>query len=346
MARASPHNSIPLAPPHNAHLGPHAVESALGTLCPLSHKLRPRTPFRIPRRLDFALELDGAESTATVTYVLTDARPDGFWPVLVFFSGLCGHRLIAAMIEGIAHAHRIQIITLDKPGAGGSACDVALPLTARTRWMHTALLAVLAHTHIALFYALYTLLHLPSTFTATSWTLSGPFVSQIISGSVGLRFGATLPAPLPSALGWLLQLVPPIARAASWIGGVLSASAAGDKDGAAQAGAPARVLHRHVNSACRAGIMRVGIADSAEGEAHSVWRLGAGTDDATVLRGTFARLAERYADDALRIRVVYISADRMKGRAWLRGELEDTHGRCRRVDGGAVGGGAQQRAVP
>ncbi|KAJ7437943.1 hypothetical protein FB451DRAFT_1570491 [Mycena latifolia] len=128
--------------------------------------------------LDFSLELDGAESTATVTYVLTDAPPDSSWPVLIFFNGLGGHRLIAAMIEGIAHAHSVQIVTLDKPGTDSSARGVALPLAACTRWMHTALLAVLAHTHIArfaalshsngLFYALYMLLHLSPALTATS----------------------------------------------------------------------------------------------------------------------------------------------------------------------------------
>ncbi|KAJ6599693.1 hypothetical protein DFH09DRAFT_625824 [Mycena vulgaris] len=90
------------------------------------------------------------------------------------------------MIEGIARAHRVQIITLDKPGGGSSASAVPIPLSLRTRWMHAALLAVLSHTHTprfavlshsnGLFYALYTLLHLPPTLTVTSWTLTGPFV--------------------------------------------------------------------------------------------------------------------------------------------------------------------------
>ncbi|KAJ7484135.1 hypothetical protein FB451DRAFT_1363728 [Mycena latifolia] len=314
---------------------------------------------RFNSSLEFSFELDGAESTATATYALTDAPSDGSWPVLVFFNGLGGHRLIAAMIEGIARAHRVQILTLDKPGAGGSAHGVAIPLAARTRWMHTALLAVLAHTHIArfavlshsngLFYALYTLLHLPPTLVATSWTLTGPFVPQSISGSVGLRLAAALPAPLPNALGSLLQLVPPVARAASWSGGLLSASAgllapaAGDTDPEArEQRRPAHqrgYLHRCANAACRAAITRTGMGDArgamgqeallclhgAAGAADSAWGLGAGADAAAVLRGAFARLAARCPGDALRVRVVYGAADGLvpaKGRAWLKGALE------------------------
>ncbi|KAJ7437940.1 hypothetical protein FB451DRAFT_1416520 [Mycena latifolia] len=85
------------------------------------------------------------------------------WPILVFFNGLGGHRLIAAMIEGIALAHRVQILTLDKPS--GSVHGIAIPCT---HWMHATLLAILVHLHIArfavlshsngLFYALYVLL--------------------------------------------------------------------------------------------------------------------------------------------------------------------------------------------
>ncbi|KAJ7437942.1 hypothetical protein FB451DRAFT_1570490 [Mycena latifolia] len=44
-----------------------------------------------------------------------------------------------------------------------------------------------------------------------------------------------------------------------------------------------------------------------QGVADSVWGLGAGRDDAAVLRAAFAHLAERYADD---------------GRVWLKGALE------------------------
>ncbi|KAJ6599688.1 hypothetical protein DFH09DRAFT_625791 [Mycena vulgaris] len=323
--------------------------------------------------LDFDFQIPGAaSSTATVTYALTYAPADATWPVLVFFNGLGGHRFIAAMIEGIARAHRVQILTLDKPGGGSSASAVPIPLALRTRWMHAALLAVLSHTHTrrfaalshsnGLFYALYTLLHLPPTLTATSWTLTGPFVPPSISSSAALRLAAALPASLPNALGSLLQIVPPFARAASWSGGFLSASAgllsgagtgAGvDDDEAREARKPAHergYMHRHVGSACRAEIMRRGMAESrvamgqeallclhggdtvvpraGEGDSEdSVWGLGASTFDAAVLQNAFARLAELHPDDALRMRVVYGKADGMvppKGRAWLRGVLEE-----------------------
>ncbi|KAJ6509821.1 hypothetical protein DFH09DRAFT_1288643 [Mycena vulgaris] len=321
--------------------------------------------------LDFDSQIPGAaSSTATVTYALTYAPADAAWPVLVFFNGLGGHRFIAAMIEGIARAHCVQILTLDKPGGGSSSSAVPVPLTLRTRWMHAALLAVLSHTHIrrfatlshsnGLFYALYTLLHLPPTLTATSWTLSGPFVPPSISGSAALRLAAALPAPLPNALGSLLQIVPPFARAASWSGGLLSASAGllsgagagADDDEAREALKPPHergYMHRHVGGACRAEIMRRGMAKNrvamgqeallslhggdtvapragAGEEEDSVWGLGAGPTDAAVLQNAFARMAELYPDDALRVRVVYGKADGMvppKGRAWLRGVLED-----------------------
>ncbi|KAJ6517101.1 hypothetical protein DFH09DRAFT_1430832 [Mycena vulgaris] len=325
---------------------------------------------RFNHSLDFDFQIPGAaSSTATVTYALTSAPADAAWPVLVFFNGLGGHRFIAAMIEGIARAHRVQILTLDKPGGGSSASAVPIPLALRTRWMHAALLAVLSHTHTqcfavlshsnGLFYALYTLLHLPPTLTATSWTLTGPFVPPSISGSAALRFAAALPASLPSALGSLLQIVPPFARAASWSGGFLSASAgllssagAGADDDETRKPAHKRgYMHRHVGGACRAEIMRRGMAESrvamgqeallclhggetvtlgstdtvGAGE-DSVWGLGAGPTDAAVLQNAFARMAELYPDDTLRLRVVYGKADGLvpaKGRAWLRGVLED-----------------------
>jgi hypothetical protein len=53
--------------------------------------------------LDLDFQLSGAEThTTTVSYALTDAPPDSPWLVVVFFNGLGGHRLIAAMIEGIS----------------------------------------------------------------------------------------------------------------------------------------------------------------------------------------------------------------------------------------------------
>ncbi|KAJ6529326.1 hypothetical protein B0H19DRAFT_1274361 [Mycena capillaripes] len=242
---------------------------------------------RFNHTLGFDFELPGAEtSTASVTYALTDAPLSASLPVLVLFNGLGGHRLIAAMTEGIARSHSVQILTLDKPGAGGSSLGVSIPLATRTRWMHTALLAVLAHHSITrfavlshsngLFYALYTLLHLPPTLTATSWTLSGPFVPPSISGSVALRLAAALPAPLPNALGSILQLVPPVARAVSWSGGLLSMSA-----GLLSAASPAatgedgldererlkpphqrRYLHRYVGAAAREAIMQRAMDES------------------------------------------------------------------------------------
>ncbi|KAJ7689909.1 hypothetical protein B0H17DRAFT_1201939 [Mycena rosella] len=311
-------------------------------------------------RFNNTLDFTFAGQPATATYALTAAPPGGAWPVLIFFNGLGGHRLIAAMIEGIASAHRVQILTVDKPGAGGSARGVSLPLAHRTRWMHAALLAVLAHTRTTrfavlshsngLFYALHTLLHLPPALTATRWTLSGPFVPPALSGSAALRLAAALPAPLPNALGALLQVVPPLGRAVSWSGGLLAAVSPGpaldaeateQRKPAAQRG----YMHRHVGGACRAAIMRRGMGEArvamgqealfclhgadpapdAEGGGDSVWGLGPGTSAADVLHSAFARLAARYPDDALGVRVVYGAADGMvpaKGRAWLRGVLE------------------------
>ncbi|KAJ7472905.1 hypothetical protein B0H11DRAFT_2236783 [Mycena galericulata] len=249
---------------------------------------------RFSHTLDFDLELAGVDGhTATVTYALTDAPPDGSWPVLVFFNGLGGHRLIAAMIEGIAREHKVQFLTLDKPNAGGSARGVRIPLAARTRWMHAALLAVLEHEHIlrfavlshsnGLFYALYTLLHLPPTLTATTWTISGPFVPPSISGSVGLRLAAALPAQLPNALGSLMQIVPPVERIVGWSSGLLSMSSAllsAPSASASDGGAgqedvtradarerrkpphERRYMHRFVGRACSQELMRRALDES------------------------------------------------------------------------------------
>ncbi|KAJ7848543.1 hypothetical protein B0H13DRAFT_2674987 [Mycena leptocephala] len=344
---------------------------ATGTDAPSGLDEDPTAYLALPRfnnTLHFQFELPGTEShTANVTYALTDAPPDGSWPVLVFFNGLGGHRLIAAMTEGIARSHRVQILTLDKPNAG-------IPLAARTRWMHAALLAVLAHRAITrfalfshsngLFYALYTLLHLPPTLTATTWTLTGPFVPASISGSVALRLAAALPRRSP--------VVPPIARAVSWSGGLLSLSAgllspssSSSPTSSSAASADSTPPHqrgyidRTIGPACRAAIMRRGMAESraamgqeallclhggdaapragaastSEDESDSVWGLGAGATDADVLRGAFTRLAGRYPSSSssssslgLQIRVVYGAADGLvpvRGRTWLKGVLED-----------------------
>ncbi|KAJ7115081.1 hypothetical protein C8R43DRAFT_1156259 [Mycena crocata] len=91
-------------------------------------------------------------------FLVFDAPPAASWPVLVFFNGLGGHRLIAAMIEGIAREHHVQILTLDKPGGGGSSSAISsargTTIASRTRWMHTAVLAVLAYHHTTSFAAL------------------------------------------------------------------------------------------------------------------------------------------------------------------------------------------------
>ncbi|KAJ7154493.1 hypothetical protein C8R46DRAFT_1117514 [Mycena filopes] len=316
---------------------------------------------RFHHTLDFELDLPGVgPHTETVSYALTDAPPDRSWPVLVFFNGLGGHRLIAALTEGIAREHHVQLLTLDKPAGGRSS---PTPLAARTRWMHAALLAVLAHERIprfaalshsnGIFYALYTLLHLPPTLTATSWALTGPFVPASISGAAGLRIAATLPAALPGALGSLLQLVPPVARAMTWSGGFLgavsmaTATPVGPQEREERKPAHKRqYMHRYVNEACRSAIMSRGMREGrvamgqeallclhggapapggeGESEPNSVWGIGGGATDADVLRGAFARLAERYPDDALRMSVVYGADDGLvpaQGRTWLKGVL-------------------------
>ncbi|KAJ6605296.1 hypothetical protein DFH09DRAFT_1300030 [Mycena vulgaris] len=130
--------------------------------------------------------------------------------------------------------------------------------------MHAALLVILAriNTHRfavtshsnGLLYVFYTLLYMPPTLTATSWTRHGPLVQPSISGCVGLR----LAAPLLNALGALMQLVPPLARAASWRGEVL------DEEEREACKPPHRrgYVHRHHSGACRTEIMRRAMAES------------------------------------------------------------------------------------
>ncbi|KAJ6592056.1 hypothetical protein DFH09DRAFT_1414899 [Mycena vulgaris] len=146
------------------------------------------------------------------------------------------------------------------------------PIALRTRCVHVALLAVLARTHTQRFA---TLLYLPPTLTATSWILHGPFVPPSISGSAGLRLAAALPAPLPNAFDALMQLVPTLARATNWSGGLLSASvgllsSAGIGDGVLdeeerEARKPPHqrgYMHRHLSGKCRVEIMRRAMAES------------------------------------------------------------------------------------
>ncbi|KAJ7093414.1 hypothetical protein B0H15DRAFT_947538 [Mycena belliarum] len=331
--------------------------------------------------LAFSFDLAGTAYPSTISYALTFAPPAGAWPVLVFFNGLGGHRLVAALFEGIAREHRVQILVLDKPS--GPLCQsfaptapttpLPLPLALRTRWAHAALLAVLAHHRIArfaalshsngVFYALHTLLHLPPGLTPTGWALTGLFIPPSISGSAALRLAAALPHALPNGLGALLQVVPPLASVAGWSGGVWAASAgllsaAPAPDDAAHRPPHKRgYLARSVSDACRTATMRVGLREGravmgqeallclhgaepagAHGDAgadggsdarvkhESVWGVGPGGDDAAVLRGAFARLAERYGGGGgMPVWVTYGAADGMvpaKGRAWLHAELE------------------------
>ncbi|KAJ6471664.1 Alpha/Beta hydrolase protein [Mycena vitilis] len=230
--------------------------------------------------LDFEFSLPGASNTtpATVTYALTAAPPDAAcqWPLIVFFNGLGGHRLIAALLEGIAVAHQVRILTLDRPGCGGST---SVPLALRTRWTHAAHLAVFAHLHTTrfalishsagLFYALHFLLHLPATLSVSSWTLSGPFIPPQISGSPLLRLAALLPNALPGALGGLVQLAPAIARAVSWSGGLsaglLGKTATHDDEEQRELRKPPHrrgYLHRSVNEAVREAMMARGIREA------------------------------------------------------------------------------------
>ncbi|KAJ7666629.1 Alpha/Beta hydrolase protein [Mycena polygramma] len=304
---------------------------------------------RFNHTLDFELDLPGAESrTATVTYALTAAPSDASWPVVVFINGLGGHHLMAALAEGIAREHDVQILALDRPGCGGSSHGVSIPLASRTRWTHAAHLAVLAHHRISrfalvshsngLFYALHTLLHLPPTLTVTSWSLTGPFVPPSISGSPLLRLAAVLPAALPNALGDLMQLAPPVARTVSWSGGLLSASAgllgaAAVHDDERELRRPPhrrRYLHRSVGVATREAIMARGMKEArlamgqeallclhgsdtvpaaGEGDSDSCWGVGAGATAADVLQGAFGRLADRYPDSALGMHIVYGAED-------------------------------------
>ncbi|KAJ6489203.1 Alpha/Beta hydrolase protein [Mycena vitilis] len=303
---------------------------------------------RFNHTLDFELDLPGAESrTATVTYALTEAPSDASWPVVVFVNGLGGHHLMAALAEGIAREHHVQILTLDRPGCGGSSRGVPVPLASRTRWTHAAHLAVLAHhdiTRFALvshsngvFYALHTLLHLPPLLTVTSWSLTGPFVPPSISGSAILRLAAVLPAAVPNALGDLMQLAPPVARTVSWSGGLLSASAgllgaAAVHDDERELRRPPhrrRYLHRSVGVATREAIMARGMKEARQAmgqeallclhgsdivvgsdeERDSCWGVGAGATAADVLQGAFGRLADRYPGNALGMHIVYGAED-------------------------------------
>ncbi|KAJ7912068.1 hypothetical protein B0H13DRAFT_2478199 [Mycena leptocephala] len=209
--------------------------------------------------------------------------------------------------------------------------------------------------------------HLPPALTPTRWTLTGPFVPASISGSVALR----LPAPLPNAFGSLLQVAPPIARAVSWSGGLLSLSAGLPSPSSSSPSSSSipdstpphqrGYIDRTIGPACRAAIMRRGMAESRvamgqealiclhggdaaprslpstsprpgaastgepENESDSVWGLGPGPSPAHILQDAFTRLAGLYPDDALQIRVVYGAADGLvpaQGWVWLEGVLE------------------------
>ncbi|KAJ6530333.1 Alpha/Beta hydrolase protein [Mycena capillaripes] len=340
------------------------MASAMPTPSPLDED--PAVYLAMPR-FNQTLDFDFESRSSRASYAFTDAPEDRntSWPVLVFFNGLAGHRIIAALIEPIARKYDVQILTVDKPGCGSSS---PVPLAQRTRWMHAALLAVLAHHNITefavlshsngLFYALYTLLHLPPHLSVTSWTLSGPFMPPSISRSTALRAAALLPNAIPNSLGTLLQVVLPVARLAGWSGGLLAASA-GLLSSSASGGTVAEREARKppherewvvalVGDTCRAAVMREGLAGAKgavgpealfslhggdavpaptpDGEADCVWGLCAGASDAEILRNAFRRLARRFPPHILRIRVVYGAADGIvpkQGRLWLRGVLED-----------------------
>jgi hypothetical protein len=140
-------------------------------------------------------------------------------------------------------------------------------------------------------------------------------------------------------LGTLLGVVPPATRLFSWSAGLLAVGAA-EEPAAKELRKPPHkrgYLHRHVSPACRAEVQRRGLGESRvaigqealfslHGGRGGVWGVGDGADDAAVLRGAFERMAERYANDALRIRVCYGAEDGMipaKGRMWLKGTLEE-----------------------
>ncbi|KAJ7437951.1 hypothetical protein FB451DRAFT_1416530 [Mycena latifolia] len=88
-------------------------------------------------------------------------------------------------------------------------------------------------------------------------------------------------------------------------------------------------MHRCVNAACRAAIMRVSMADlrvvMGQEALFSMWGLGVGTDDAAVLQGALRSSRSAIQMAVLRIRIVYGATDGMvpaKRRAWLEGKLE------------------------
>ncbi|KAF7297030.1 Cellobiohydrolase I [Mycena indigotica] len=324
---------------------------------------------RFNRSLDFDFTVNEETYNATVSYALTYAPDETTWPVLVFFNGLGGHRLIAALIEGIVREHGVQVLTIDKHGAGESKVvnlpkNTPFPLEARTRFMHTGLLAVLARHNITqfavlshsngLYYALYSLLNLPPSITPLSWTLTGPFVPPSISGSASLRFASMLPAALPNSLGTILQAAPALGAAVNWSGGILSTSA-GLFSGANKYDEESDTkgfLDRHIGPSLRSEAMRRGLAESKismgqeavfslhggepaadSDSANCIWGIGPGSTDGDILKGAFERIAERYLHPScppgiqLSVNVVYGAADGMvpkQGRNWLRELLETT----------------------
>ncbi|KAJ7056064.1 hypothetical protein C8F01DRAFT_1156699 [Mycena amicta] len=286
---------------------------------------------RFNNTLDFDFPLDGTTHRATVSYAYTYAPPEASWPVLIFFNGLGGHRLIAALIEGIAREHGVQVLTLDKHGAGGSTIDSPTSTPPPTRRPDP--------------------IHAP-----------GPFVPPSISGSTTLRIASMLPAPFPNALGTILQAAPALGAVISWSGGILSASAgllsgAGATKDTDEAAAAANdhggFLERHVSTAVRTETMRRGLSESRvsmgqealftlhggepapqDGDGDGcVWGIGSGSTDADVFQGAFERIAGRYLHPncplgtQLSVNVVYGAADGMvpkQGRDWLKRLLEAT----------------------
>lgn len=153
---------------------------------------------------------------------------------------------------------RIRLITVDRPGAGGTT---RIPLARRAEASHEALLAILAQEEITTFsllshsngvlYALYTLLHLPPQMTVTGWHLSSPYVPPWHSGSKSLSIARWIPtSAIALSLGTVL---PALMRAEgavsswsaggwSWSGGMSSALASASAGAGLWSGGVAQTL--------------------------------------------------------------------------------------------------------
>lgn len=137
------------------------------------------------------------------------------------------------MVDGLAKAHSIHVIAIDRPTSGGST---PVPLAQRVLWTHESLLAVhaaldlpptfsiLSHSN-GIIYTLYTMLNLPPHLHVASWALSSPWVPPWISHSIPFGAARYIPAAATSNLGSLINTVfaiaGPIANLGSWSSGVV-----------------------------------------------------------------------------------------------------------------------------